>query len=460
MESKFLQIREEQARQLDVLVVGGGGREHALAWKIAQSPLCARIFVAPGNGGTPEWNVNLDTADDAAVLDFVKREHIDLVVIGPEEPLTRGLADALRATGVRVFGPGREAARLEGSKAFAREITTAAGIPSPVCRVFSDKEEALAYVQKTGAPIVIKADGLAAGKGVVVAHTTEEAAQAVEDILGGAFGAAGNQIVIEECLTGQEISLLCLCDGQHALPLMAVQDHKRAEDGDRGPNTGGMGTYAPPPFWNKQLEKTVIKRVAEPVLAEMRRRGTPFSGMLFIGLMLTVSGVKVLEFNVRFGDPETQVLMLMLKSDILPLLVGCAEGRLPSGALSWETGAAVCVVLAAPGYPAAYKKGIPLALPDLPPDTMIFHAGTTLNDGQLLSSGGRVLGVTAQGRNHAQAQARAYALAAKVGFPAAHYRRDIAQRALRFAALLNRCRLILRTFTKYERLYFAERIKM
>ncbi|MDR1962146.1 MAG: phosphoribosylamine--glycine ligase [Gracilibacteraceae bacterium] len=411
---------------MKILVVGAGGREHALAWKIAQSPLCRQLFVAPGNGGTEGWNVPIAANDVAALTRFAKERRVDLTVIGPEEPLTLGLADALRAEGLAVFGPGQAAARLEGSKAFAKEVLAAAGAPTARCRVFTDQAAALAYAEKA-APVVIKADGLAAGKGVIVAATAEEARRAVRDIMGGGFGAAGATVLAEEYLTGPEVSLLCFCDGETALPMVAAQDHKRAFDGDKGPNTGGMGVCAPPPVWTPALEAETLERIIRPVLAEMRRRGAPFTGTLFAGLMLTADGPKALEFNARFGDPETQALMLLLESDLVPLLLACAAGDLSGTRAVWRPGAAVCVVMAAPGYPGAYEKNIPLTLPrELPEDTAIFHAGTAWRDDDaLLSAGGRVLGVTARGGDLAAARARAYALTESIGFPGARYRRDI-----------------------------------
>ncbi|MDR1321572.1 MAG: phosphoribosylamine--glycine ligase [Gracilibacteraceae bacterium] len=413
---------------VNILVVGGGGREHALAWKIAASPLCRRLYVAPGNGGTAEWNVPIAAGDIPALTEFALRQKVDLTVIGPEEPLTLGLADALRAENLAVFGPGRLAARLEGSKAFAKEVMAAAGVPAAASRVFTEQAAALAYIDETGAPIVIKADGLAAGKGVIVARTQAEARQAVQSIMGGAFGAAGARILIEECLTGREVSLLCFCDGETARPMVAVQDHKRARDGDEGPNTGGMGVCAPPPFWTPALEAEAMAKVVRPTLLEMKRRGAPFTGTLFVGLMLTADGLRVLEYNVRFGDPETQALMMLLRSDIVPLLAACASGGLNMAAALWRPEAAVCVVMAAPGYPGAYPRDIPITLPrEIPEYAAVFHAGTIWREDALLSAGGRVLGVTARGPDLAAARARAYALTEEIGFPGAHFRRDIAR---------------------------------
>jgi phosphoribosylamine--glycine ligase len=410
-----------------ILVVGSGGREHALAWKIAKSPLCRQLFVAPGNGGTAEWNIPIAARDSVALTEFACRQSVDLIVIGPEEPLSLGLADRLRAAGLAVFGPGREAARLEGSKAFAKEVMAAAGVPTAAGRVFTEKEAALAHISQAGVPIVVKADGLAAGKGVFVAQTAAEAQRAVRDLLGGALGPAGARIVVEECLSGPEVSLLCFCDGESVRPMTAVQDHKRALDGDEGPNTGGMGVGAPPSFWTPALETEALERIVRPTLREMQRRGAPFTGTLFAGLMLTESGLKALEFNVRFGDPETQALILLLQSDIVPLLLACARGGLSKVEAVWRPETAVCVVMAAPGYPGAYEKNIPITLPPVIPEyAAIFHAGTERRDGALRSVGGRVLGVTARGPDLAAARARAYALTEGVDFPGAHFRRDIA----------------------------------
>ncbi|MDR0434852.1 MAG: phosphoribosylamine--glycine ligase [Gracilibacteraceae bacterium] len=413
---------------MKILIVGAGGREHALAWKIATSPLCRRLYVAPGNGGTAEWNIPVAANDIAGLTEFARREKVDLTVVGPEEPLTLGLADALRAENLTVFGPGREAARLEGSKAFAKEVMAKAGAPTAASRVFTEQAAACAYIEKTGTPVVVKADGLAAGKGVIVTRTAAEAKQAVHDVMGGAFGRAGERIVVEERLTGPEVSLLCFCDGETARPMTAVQDHKRIFDGDAGPNTGGMGVCAPPSFWTPALEAEAMERVVTPTLREMRRRGAPFTGVLFVGLMLTDAGLRVLEYNVRFGDPETQALMMLLQSDLVPLLLACARGGgLETARVEWRPEAAVCVVMAAPGYPGPYAKDIPLALPQATPEyAAIFHAGTALRDGAYLSAGGRVLGVTARGADLTAARARAYALTEKIGFPGARFRRDIA----------------------------------
>ncbi|MCL1918364.1 MAG: phosphoribosylamine--glycine ligase [Peptococcaceae bacterium] len=414
---------------LTILVVGSGGREHALAWKLAQSPRCARLFVAPGNAGTAAWNVDIRGDDFAGLADLARREGVDLTVVGPEGPLCQGIVDVFQEQGLKIFGPSRQAAQLEGSKVFAKDLMRQAGIPTAAYRVFDNKDEALAYLDQYGAPVVVKADGLAAGKGAIVALTYEEAVRAVEHIMGGGLGEAGKRVVIEECLVGQEVSFFCVCDGQTALPLLAAQDHKRLRDHDEGPNTGGMGAYGPPVFWNEDLEKTIMDSVANPTLEAMADAGAPFVGVLFIGLILTEAGPKVLEYNVRFGDPETQILMMLLASDLVEVLEACVEGALAGKSLCWHPGAALCVVMAAPGYPEKYGKGLPIVLPDLAPDEgmrAIYHAGTAwVQEAGLVSSGGRVLGVTARGESLKEAQRAAYDLVERIGFVSAHYRRDI-----------------------------------
>ncbi|TCX54295.1 phosphoribosylamine--glycine ligase [Dehalobacter sp. 12DCB1] len=413
-----------------ILLVGSGGREHALAWKINQSPFCQKLFVAPGNAGTAQWNVPIKANELNALVDFAKDEGIDLTIIGPEEPLSLGIVNAFQAAGLRVFGPSGAAATLESSKAFAKEIMVQAKVPTADYRTFTEKSEAERYIRETGAPIVIKADGLAAGKGVIVAATLEEAFEGIETIMGGAFGAAGDKVVVEEFLEGQEVSLLCFCDGEKALPMTPVQDHKRALDGDMGLNTGGMGTYSPPPFWTKALEQEVIDTIAQPTLSVMRQRGTPFTGVLFLGLMITAKGPKLLEYNVRFGDPETQVVMTLLKSDLIPIFEACIDGKLPEVKIEWHAGTALCVVMAAPGYPGEYRKGIPISLPTTQENQVVFHAGTKMEDGKLVNSGGRVLGVTVRDASIAAARENVYALVDSIKFPDAHFRTDIGIKGL------------------------------
>ncbi|EHQ87810.1 phosphoribosylamine--glycine ligase [Desulfosporosinus youngiae] len=414
-----------------VLIVGSGGREHALAWKLAQSPELERLFVAPGNAGTALWNVPIPGRDIAGLVEFALKEKIDLTLVGPEDPLSLGIVDVFQEAGLRIFGPAQAAAQLEGSKSFAKTIMESARIPTAECQVFENPNQAKEYINTIGAPCVLKADGLAAGKGVIVAMDLETALQAVDEIMEGGFGSAGKKLLIEEFLEGQEVSLLCFSDGETALPMVPVQDHKRALDGDQGLNTGGMGTYSPPPIWTTELEATVMRDFVSPTLQVMKARGTPFVGVLFLGLMLTERGPKLLEYNVRFGDPETQVVMKRLKSDLLPILWACTEGSLDQSHLDWKEEVAVCVVMAAQGYPSAYTKGVPIRLPvETDNNAVIFHAGTGFSEGQLLSTGGRVLGITAEGRSLQEARERAYALVNKIDFPKAHFRRDIGIKGL------------------------------
>ncbi|ADY56637.1 phosphoribosylamine--glycine ligase [Syntrophobotulus glycolicus DSM 8271] len=421
----------EVSQGKNILVIGGGGREHALAWKLAQSPLCAKIFVAPGNAGTAEWNVPIKADDFPALIKFAQEQKIEITIVGPEDPLSLGIVNAFQAEGLKIFGPTREAARLEGSKAFAKEIMDEAAVPTAQYKVFTDQEEAEAYIGRVGAPIVIKADGLAAGKGVIVASLFDEAVEAVDKIMGGSFGEAGTKVVVEEYLEGQEVSLLCFCDGTTALPMVAVQDHKRALNGDLGLNTGGMGTYSPPSFWTKDIENQVVDKIVMPTLNIMQKRGAPFVGVLFLGLIMTESGPKVLEYNVRFGDPETQVVMALMRSDMLPVIEACINGRLAEVQAEWYEDTAVCVVMAAPGYPGDYEKGIPITLPQVDGQReMIFHAGTALQEGKTVSSGGRVLGVTVREDSLPAARTRVYELVEKIDFPDAHYRTDIGVKGL------------------------------
>ena len=414
-----------------VLIIGNGGREHALAWKLVQSPELDRLFVAPGNAGTALWNVAIPVQDISALVEFALKETIDLTIVGPEDPLSLGVVDAFQKAGLRVFGPTQAAAQLEGSKSFAKTIMKSAKIPTAKWAMFEDQEQAKDYVRTFGAPCVLKADGLAAGKGVIVAMDLETALQAVDEIMDGGFGTAGKKLVVEEFLEGQEVSLLCFCDGMAARPMVPVQDHKRALEGDLGLNTGGMGTYSPPPIWTAEISTEVMRDIVFPTLRVMSERGTPFQGVLFLGLMITEQGPKLLEYNVRFGDPETQVVMKRLKSDLLPILWACTEGRVSEVKPEWKEEVAVCVVMASPGYPLAYAKGVPIHLPEIKDqETVIFHAGTGIQEGQLLSTGGRVLGITAEGETLQQAREKAYALVDQIDFPNAHYRRDIGVKGL------------------------------
>lgn len=426
-----MEKRGETVGKHRVLIVGNGGREHALAWKLAQSPELERLFVAPGNAGTAMWNVPISVQDIDKLVEFALKEKIDLTLVGPEDPLSLGIVDAFQEAGLRIFGPTQAAAQLEGSKSFAKIIMESARIPTAEWQVFEDPAQAKQYINTIGAPCVLKADGLAAGKGVIVAMDLDTALQAVDEIMDGSFGSAGKKLLIEEFLEGQEVSLLCFSDGVTALPMVPVQDHKRALDGDLGLNTGGMGTYSPPPIWTTELETTVMRDLVNPTLQVMQERGTPFVGVLFLGLMLTKRGPKLLEYNVRFGDPETQVVMKRLKLDLLPILWACTERQLSEVRLEWKQEVAVCVVMAAEGYPLAYTKEVPIRLPvQKDQDVVVFHAGTGVSEGQLLSTGGRVLGITAEGQTLQQAREKAYALVDRIDFPKAHFRRDIGVKGL------------------------------
>ena len=420
-----------------VLLVGSGGREHALAWALAASPLLGKLWCAPGNPGTAEIAENVAIASDdiAGLLAFAGARRVDLVVPGPEAPLVAGLTDALAAAGLRCCGPSAAAARLEGSKIFTKEIAAAAGVPTAPWRYFSDAAAARAYVRDQGAPIVVKADGLAAGKGVVVAETVAAAEAAIEELMiAGKLGAAGARVVVEACLKGEEVSLFALCDGKTAVFLGAAQDHKRVGEGDTGPNTGGMGAYSPPPALTPALAEAAMARIIRPTLAELARRGTPFRGILFAGLMLTEAGPQLIEFNVRFGDPECQALLRRLKSDLLAALLACADGELADFDLRWDEAAAIAVVLAARGYPEAPRKGgVIHGLREAArvEGVEVFHAGTARRaDGEIVAAGGRVLTITARAPTLAAARASAYAAIARITFEDALYRRDIGWRAL------------------------------
>ena len=416
---------------MNVLIVGSGGREHALAWRIARSPSLTRLWVAPGNYGTGRVAANLDVGGGTdALVDAAKKVAADLVVVGPEAPLAAGLADALTAVGIPVFGPSRAAARLESSKSFAREIIRAAGAPGPDFAVFTAESEALEFLRRNPGPWVVKADGLAAGKGVMVCDDATQAAKAVRACMSArAFGDAGATVLLEERLEGREVSMFALTDGERLSPLVAACDYKRLEDGDRGPNTGGMGSYSPPEFWTADLSAEIERTVMRPVIDEMAKRGTPYRGVLYAGLMLTTEGPKVLEFNCRFGDPETQVLMPRLASDPLPVMLACAEGRLAPASAAWEDQHFAGVVMASGGYPDKYATGMPisgLAQPDAD-DSVVFLAGVAAIDGGLpVTSGGRVLTVVGGGGSMAEARARAYARLNTISFDGAVWRTDIA----------------------------------
>ena len=420
---------------MNILILGGGGREHALAWAVLQNPKCDRLIVAPGNAGIAEIAeiADLDITDGARIAAFAADNAVDLVIVGPEAPLAAGVADRLRAAGVATFGPSAAAARLESSKAFAKEICDATGAPTAGWARFDAPAPAKDYIRRRGAPIVVKADGLAAGKGVVVAASEAEALAAVDDIFAGAFGAAGASVVIEEFMEGEEASFFVLCDGENLLPVGTAQDHKRVGEGDTGPNTGGMGAYSPAPVLDADVQARAMERIIRPTIAEMARRGTPFQGVLYAGLMIAEGAPRLVEYNVRFGDPECQVLMMRLGAQALDLIQATAEGRLGEARVNWADDHAMTVVMAAKGYPGAYEKGSPIrGLEALPQGSshMVFHAGTAREGGQLVASGGRVLNVTARGASLSEARARAYAMAEAIDWPGGFFRRDIGWRVL------------------------------
>jgi phosphoribosylamine---glycine ligase len=420
---------------LNVLLIGGGGREHALAWKLKQSPLLGTLYCAPGNAGIAEVAeiAALDIGDHAAVARVCREKEIGLVVIGPEAPLVAGLTDDLEGQGITVFGPSQAAARLEGSKGFTKDLCARAGIPTASYARFSDAASAKAHLARQTLPVVIKADGLVAGKGVTIAETKADAEAAVDACFSGAFGVAGSELVIEEFLRGEEASFFALVDGTTALPLATAQDHKRAYDGDRGPNTGGMGAYSPAPILTPALCRRVMLEIIDPTVRAMAQAGTPFKGLLYAGLMIEEGAPKLIEYNVRFGDPECQALMLRLNSDLLPALLTTAEGRLDGVALEWSDDPALCVVVAAKGYPGAYAKGLEIKGLDeaaRDPAVQIFHAGTKRDGNRILADGGRVLGVTARGPDVREAQERAYAAVDKIDWQGGFCRRDIGWRAV------------------------------
>ena len=423
---------------MKILVIGSGGREHALAWKLAQSPRVTQVFVAPGNAGTAHeakcTNIAISATDISALFTFAKDHAIDLTVVGPEAPLAAGVVDSFRDGGLRIFGPTRDAAQLESSKAFAKDFLARHRIPTAQYRVFTELQPALDYLSDHGAPIVIKADGLAAGKGVVVAMSTQEAEDAVRDMLGGQFGQAGARVVIEEYLDGEEASIICMVDGQNILSMATSQDHKRRDDGDQGPNTGGMGAYSPAPVVTPELEARILREVLEPTVQGMALDGQPYTGFLYAGIMIDTSGApKVLEFNCRFGDPETQPIMLRLQTDLVDLLEAGIDGKLNQVGAAWDARVALGVVMAAANYPATPRLGDVIYGLDtpLPSHSKVFHAGTAQNaDGAVVTAGGRVLCVTALGSTTHEAQQHAYAAATHIHFEGGFYRRDIGWRAL------------------------------
>ncbi|MCF6303121.1 MAG: phosphoribosylamine--glycine ligase [Devosiaceae bacterium] len=420
---------------MNVLLIGSGGREHALAYKIHQSPLLSRLFIAPGNGGTGSLgeNVALAVNNHAAVIEFCGAQKIDLVVIGPEAPLVAGLSDQLREAGFDVFGPNKGAAQLEGSKAFTKELCDEMNIPTAKYAHFETLEPALTYVKAQGTPIVIKADGLAAGKGVSVALNLGEAENALKNCFSGSFGAAGSSVIIEEFMEGEEVSFFAISDGEKFITLASAQDHKRAFDGDKGPNTGGMGAYSPAPVMTPDLIAKVEKEIIAPTISGLAQRGIPFHGVLYAGLILTKEGPKLIEYNARFGDPECQVLMMRLKSDLLEILLASARGDLSGIVARWHEDAALCVVLAANGYPESYETGQLIEGIERAenPGAKVFHAGTRYKNERLLSTGGRVLNITATGKTISEAQQRAYLAVKEIVWPEGYFRTDIGWRAIK-----------------------------
>ncbi|MAW39890.1 MAG: phosphoribosylamine--glycine ligase [Kiritimatiellaceae bacterium] len=422
---------------MKILVVGSGGREHALAWKLANDSMQPELYCAPGNAGTAELglNVNLAVTDLGGLCDWCHVERPDLVVIGPEAPLCAGLTDRLEADGLRVFGPNRAAAELEGSKEFAKEVMAAAGGPASAYESFTDADAACAYVRERGAPIVVKADGLAAGKGVRVAETVEQAEEAIRDALeANAFGSAGGRVVIEDFLVGEEASILALIDGEHIVLLASSQDHKRIFEKDEGPNTGGMGAYSPASIVNEVVREKVIREVYEPMLAELKKRGITYKGVLYAGLMIQDDQPAVVEFNCRFGDPETQAVLARWDGDMLPALEAVVDGTLSNDLIHWKSEPSACVVMVAGGYPGTYAKGLPIgniALANEVQDTVVFHAGTALVDEEVVTAGGRVLGITSTGEDLEDALSKAYIAVETISYRDAFYRNDIGHRELR-----------------------------
>ncbi len=420
---------------MKLLVVGAGGREHSLAWALSKSPLVEKLYVCPGNGGMNAVAecVPIEAGDHPGIITFCRQENIDYVVVGPEQPLVNGIVDDLAAAGIRAFGPNRRAAILEGSKAFTKDFCRRHDIPTAGYRRFTDLAAAEDYIRIEGAPIVVKADGLAAGKGAIVCDSVDQALAAAGDILGGRFGDAGSEIVVEEFMTGEEASFFALSDGLNALPLIGGQDHKQVGDGDTGPNTGGMGAYSPAPVMDEDMAELTMQRIIRPTVAGMAAEGRPFKGVLYAGLMITEAGPKLIEYNVRFGDPECQVILPRLDGDLLPALIATTDGGLDEITLNWRGDSAVCVVMASKGYPGAYEKGSEIAnleALEALTDVIVFHAGTARENGSILATGGRVLGVTALGSDIEQAVARAYQAVRMVDWPEGFCRRDIAWRAI------------------------------
>jgi phosphoribosylamine---glycine ligase len=420
---------------MQVLVIGGGGREHALVWKIKQSPKVEKIFCAPGNAGTAELAENISIAADdiKGLLEFALQKGIELTVVGPEQPLVKGIVDRFEEKGLRIFGPNARAAELEGSKSFSKDIMKKYGLPTAEYKTFNSADSAAKYIESKNCPLVVKADGLAAGKGVLLCQTADEALAAVDSIMGKrSFGEAGDQIVVEEFLEGEEVSVLAFSDGQTVLMMDSAQDHKAAYDGDKGPNTGGMGAYSPAPIFTETMRQKVRDKIMLPMIRAMQQEGRPYKGILYAGLMLTKTGPQILEFNARFGDPETQPLLVRMDIDIIPIFEACIDGTLDECPLQWKNESSVCVVMAAKGYPDSYEKGKPISgLKDANslPGVVVFHAGTKEQDEEVLTQGGRVLGVTAIGEDTATAISRAYEAVKKIEWDGIHYRKDIGHRA-------------------------------
>jgi phosphoribosylamine--glycine ligase len=419
---------------MKILVVGGGGREHALVWKLNQSPQVEKIFCAPGNAGISQLAecIPIQADDIDGLLSFAQKEKIDLTVVGPEAPLTKGIVNQFQVAGLKIFGPSQEAAEIEGSKALAKNIMEKYQIPTARYQVFEDAASAINYIRKQGAPIVVKADGLAAGKGVIVASDEETAVNAVQEIMENkVFGQAGTKIVIEEFLEGEEVSILAFTDGEYVIPMISAQDHKRAFDDDQGPNTGGMGAYAPAPVYTPEIAEIVLESIIKPTVAGLKSEGRTYRGVLYVGLMLTETGPKVLEYNARFGDPETQPVMMLLKTDLVDIIQAILAGKLAQQEILWYEESAVCVVLASGGYPGPYEKAMKIeGLESSSSNSMVFHAGTAFVNGEIVTSGGRVLGVTATGKSVTEAIENTYREVGKISFQGMHYRTDIGKKAL------------------------------
>jgi phosphoribosylamine--glycine ligase len=418
---------------MNILVIGSGGREHAIVWKVSQSPKLTKLYALPGNPGTAELAENIkgiSVDDHAAVADFCKSKWIDLVIVGPEAPLAAGLVDSLSAQRIRCFGPSQAAAQIEASKSFAKDFMARHNIPTAQYAIFSNYDEAIRYLEAVDYPIVIKASGLAAGKGVILPETMNEAKSTLEDILvKKVFGKAGAEVVIEERMTGQEVSLMAFTDGTSVVPMLPAQDHKRIFEGDKGANTGGMGAYAPAPIFTSAMMNEAVEKVLKPAVNGMKSEGDPFVGVLYAGLMLTPNGIRTLEFNCRFGDPETQVVLLLLETDLIEIAKACADGNLANINIQWKNNAAVCVVLASKGYPEKVESGKIITIETLPDDVVCFHAGTKMENKNLITSGGRVFGLTARADNIKAAIHNVYANIGKISFEGVQYRKDIAGKA-------------------------------